>query len=159
LQKYFENTISGELPDGKSRIPMFSALGRAFATYMIGQGKKKIVVGRDCRLTSDGYRDLLVGGMLESGMDIIDIGVCTSPLLYFAIRTLDRDGGIMITASHNPPNTTGSRYATGSIRSAETKSRRSGRSLIPAASQADGARSSLLISFRPTWTSSAATSN
>ena len=90
-----------------------SSLGRAFGTYMAGQGKKRVVVGRDCRLTSDGYRDLLVGGMIDSGMDIVDIGVCTSPLLYFAIRTLDREGGIMITASHNPQEYNGFKICNG----------------------------------------------
>jgi phosphomannomutase/phosphoglucomutase len=90
-----------------------TSLGRAFGTYMAAQGKKRVVVGRDCRLTSDGYRDLLVGGMLDSGMDIIDVGVCTSPLFYFAIRTLDREGGIMITASHNPPEYNGFKICNG----------------------------------------------
>ncbi len=90
-----------------------SALGRAFGTYMIRQGKKRIVVGRDCRLTSDSYRDLLVSGMLETGLDIVDVGVCPTPLLYFAIRHLDREGGIMITASHNPPEYNGFKICNG----------------------------------------------
>ncbi len=90
-----------------------STLGRAFGTYMARQGKRRIVVGRDCRLTSDRYRDLLVGGLLQSGMDVVDIGVCPTPLLYFAIRRLDREGGIMITASHNPPEYNGFKVCNG----------------------------------------------
>jgi len=90
-----------------------SILGRAFGTYMARQGKRRIVVGRDCRLTSDRYRDLLIKGLLESGMDIIDIGVCPTPLLYFAIRHLDREGGMMITASHNPPEYNGFKVCNG----------------------------------------------
>ena len=90
-----------------------TALGRAFGTYMARQGKSRIVVGRDCRLTSDGYRDLLVGGMLQSGMDVIDVGVCPTPLFYFAIRHLDREGGMMITASHNPPEYNGFKICNG----------------------------------------------
>ena len=88
-------------------------LGRAFGTYMTTQGKSRVVVGRDCRLTSDRYRDLLVTGMIESGLDIVDIGVCPTPLLYFAIRHLDREGGIMITASHNPPEYNGFKVCNG----------------------------------------------
>ncbi|MGC9195396.1 MAG: phosphomannomutase/phosphoglucomutase [Syntrophobacteraceae bacterium] len=90
-----------------------SALGRAFATYMAREGKRRIVVGRDCRLTSDRYRDLLVEGLLRSGMDVVDIGVCPTPLLYFAIRHLDREGGMMITASHNPPEYNGFKVCNG----------------------------------------------
>jgi len=90
-----------------------STLGRAFGTYMGRQGRRRIVVGRDCRLTSDGYRDLLVAGLLESGMDVVDIGVCPTPLFYFAIRHLDREGGMMITASHNPPEYNGFKICNG----------------------------------------------
>ncbi len=90
-----------------------SILGRAFGTYMARQGKRRIVVGRDCRLTSDRYRDLLVGGLIQSGMDVVDIGVCPTPLFYFAIRRLDREGGMMITASHNPPEYNGFKVCNG----------------------------------------------
>jgi phosphomannomutase/phosphoglucomutase len=93
--------------------PDVSTLGRAFGTYMARQGKRRVVVGRDCRLSSDRYRDLLVSGMLLSGMDIVDIGVCPTPLLYFAIRHLDREGGMMITASHNPPEYNGFKVCNG----------------------------------------------
>ena len=90
-----------------------ATLGRAFGTYMARQGKKRVVLGRDCRLTSDRYYDLLVGGMLQSGMDVVDIGVCPTPVFYFAIRHLDREGGMMITASHNPPEYNGFKVCNG----------------------------------------------
>jgi phosphomannomutase/phosphoglucomutase len=90
-----------------------ATLGRAFGTYMARQGKRRVVVGRDCRLTSDRYRDLLVGGMLQSGMDVVDIGVCPTPVFYFAIRRLEREGGMMITASHNPPEYNGFKVCNG----------------------------------------------
>jgi phosphomannomutase / phosphoglucomutase len=93
--------------------PDVLTLGKAFGTYMAAVGKRRVVVGRDCRLTSDRYRDLLVSGMLESGLDIVDIGVCPTPLLYFAIRHLDREGGMMITASHNPPEYNGFKICNG----------------------------------------------
>ncbi|HYA42644.1 MAG TPA: phosphomannomutase/phosphoglucomutase [Syntrophobacteraceae bacterium] len=90
-----------------------STLGRAFGTYMERQGKRRIVVGRDCRLTSERFRDLLVGGLLQSGMDVVDIGVCPTPLFYFAIRHLEREGGMMITASHNPAEYNGFKICNG----------------------------------------------
>ncbi|MEN6439280.1 MAG: phosphomannomutase/phosphoglucomutase [Syntrophobacter sp.] len=88
-------------------------LGKAFGTYMANQGKRRVVVARDCRLTSDHYRDLLVGGMLAAGMDIVDVGVCPTPLFYFAIRHLDREGGIIVTASHNPSEYNGFKICNG----------------------------------------------
>ncbi len=88
-------------------------LGKTFGTYMVRQGKFKVAVGRDCRLSSENYRNLLVEGMLGTGLDIIDVGVCPTPLLYFALRHLEREGGIMITASHNPPEYNGFKICNG----------------------------------------------
>jgi len=87
--------------------------GRAFGTYMARQGKKRVVVGRDCRPSSDGIRDLLLESFTASGMDVVDIGVCPTPLLYFALRRLDAEGGVMITASHNPPEYNGFKVCNG----------------------------------------------
>ncbi|MBW2017274.1 MAG: phosphomannomutase/phosphoglucomutase, partial [Deltaproteobacteria bacterium] len=70
-------------------------------------------VGRDCRLSSPKIRDALVKGLLDSGTRVIDIGVCPTPLLYFAIRHLEADGGLMITASHNPPEYNGFKVCLG----------------------------------------------
>jgi len=88
-------------------------LGKAFGAYMARENKQRVVLGRDCRLSSDRYRSLLLEGMIASGMDVVDVGVCTSPLLYFAIRHLDREGGVMITASHNPPEYNGFKICNG----------------------------------------------
>src|SRR5208337_5211013 len=88
-------------------------LGRAFGTYMAREGKRRIVTGRDCRLSSDRFSDLLIGGLLQSGMDVVDIGVCPTPVFYFAIRRLGREGGMMITASHNPPEYNGFKVCNG----------------------------------------------
>ncbi len=88
-------------------------LGRTFGTYMGRQGKERVVVGRDCRNSSERFRDLLLRGLLETGMDVVDVGVCPTPLLYFAIRYLDREGGVMITASHNPPEYNGFKICNG----------------------------------------------
>lgn len=88
-------------------------LGKTFGTYMARQKKSRVVVGRDCRLSSDRYRDLLVDGMVSAGMDVVDVGVCPTPLFYFALRRLDREGGVMITASHNPPEYNGFKVCNG----------------------------------------------
>ena len=88
-------------------------LGKAFGTYMASQGKHCAVVGRDCRLSSGHFRDLLVEGMLSSGLDVVDVGLVPTPVFYFALRHLNREGGMMVTASHNPPEYNGFKICNG----------------------------------------------
>jgi phosphomannomutase/phosphoglucomutase len=66
------------------------------------QGSPRVVVGRDCRRSSPRLFEALVAGLIDSGADVIDIGVGPTPLMYFGVHHLDADGGIMITGSHNP---------------------------------------------------------
>jgi len=82
-------------------------LGQGYATYLSRFRKKKIVVGRDGRLSSPSLRDSLIQGLLAGGMEIIDIGVCPTPVFYFSLFHFDQEGGIMITGSHNPPEFNG----------------------------------------------------
>lgn len=88
-------------------------LGRALATYFQEQGIERIALGRDCRLSSDRYRDLLLEGLTAGGRKVVDVGVCPTPLLYFAVHHLDTQGGVMITASHNPPEYNGFKVLAG----------------------------------------------
>ncbi len=73
-------------------------IGRAFAVY-IGS---KIVVARDNRLSSDSLFEALTRGITDEGSDVYNIGLSTSPMFYFAVSNLVCDGGVIITASHNP---------------------------------------------------------
>ena len=70
-------------------------------------GKLRILVGRDCRTTSEDIRNALVKGLEESGAEVTDIGLCTTPMVYFFTAEEDFDGSVMITASHNPPSDNG----------------------------------------------------
>ena len=88
-------------------------IGRAFATYMTEGGKKTASIARDCRLSSEHYRDLLVKSMVESGLDVIDVGLVPTGLFYYSLFNLDVEGGIMITGSHNPPQMNGFKVAFG----------------------------------------------
>ncbi|MBA4393227.1 MAG: phosphomannomutase, partial [Desulfobacca sp.] len=88
-------------------------LGKAMGTYLGRQGKNQITLGRDGRLSSESFRDRLLEGIMSTGCQVIDIGVCPTPLLYFSIRHLKTDGGIMITASHNPPEYNGFKICSG----------------------------------------------
>lgn len=76
-------------------------VGRAYATMAGERGVSTITVGRDGRLSSPALRDALVAGLLSGGINVIDLGPCASPLLYFSLFHLPVQGGIMITGSHN----------------------------------------------------------
>ncbi|MCK5474361.1 MAG: phosphomannomutase/phosphoglucomutase [Candidatus Aenigmarchaeota archaeon] len=67
----------------------------------------EFVVGRDCRISSPALRDSLVSGFKDSGKDVLDIGVVPTPVFYFAIAHLKKQGGIIITGSHNPKDYNG----------------------------------------------------
>ena len=93
-------------------------IGRAYPVYL----KKKrrgekwlntVVVGRDGRLTGKAYAAALIDGIVASGVNVIDIGEVPTGVLYYALYTLDVDGGIMLTASHNPGNYNGLKVGVG----------------------------------------------
>ena len=76
-------------------------LGRGYATMLHRAGKRKITLGRDCRLSSPRLHNLLLEGLLPAGIDVVDVGVVPTPLLYFSVLHWKMDGGAMITGSHN----------------------------------------------------------
>ncbi len=78
------------------------ALGKAYGTYMIRQGLKNFSVGCDVRLSSERLKAALVRGIRSTGGNVTDIGVVPTPVLYFSIAHLKKDGGVMVTGSHNP---------------------------------------------------------
>ena len=82
-------------------------LGRGIGTMLKSQGRKRITVGWDARLTGPAYRDAMTEGLISTGMDVIHLGMCTTPGFYFSIHHLQVDGGVMITGSHNPPEFNG----------------------------------------------------
>lgn len=107
-----EYDIRGRVPDELNRDTVHR-LSLAFGIYFKNHGAKRIAVGRDCRLSSPEFRDVLVDGLMESGMKVTDIGMIPTPLLYFALFHLDIDGGIQLTASHNPPDYNGFKICLG----------------------------------------------
>ncbi|MDD9966950.1 MAG: phosphomannomutase/phosphoglucomutase [Myxococcales bacterium] len=88
-------------------------LGRAFGTLIRRRGGKRIVLSRDCRLSSDRLHEHLRCGLLETGLKLVDIGVGPTPTMYFAVFHLDLDGGVQITGSHNPPQDNGFKLMAG----------------------------------------------
>ncbi len=95
-------TIGGKAGDAltPSDIVKFTS---AFGLWVIQQtGKKKIIVGRDARLSGEMVRNLVIGTLQGLGIDVIDLGLSTTPTVEIAVPDEDAGGGIIITASHNP---------------------------------------------------------
>lgn len=88
-------------------------LGKTHGTAVVKRGGTRVSVGRDCRATSDGYAQAVIAGLVSAGLQVYDLGVCPSPLLYFSLFHLNLDGGIQITASHNPSEYNGFKICLG----------------------------------------------
>jgi phosphomannomutase len=83
------------------------ALGRTYAAKAHGEGARSIAVGRDGRTHSGMLEAALVRGLTEGGMNVLQVGMGPSPMLYFATHYLDVEGGIQVTGSHNPADYNG----------------------------------------------------
>jgi len=106
------------------------ALARGYAAYLAERGatgRGRIGVGRDCRLTSDAYAAAIREGLLESGLEVVDLGIGPTPVTYFALFDLDLDGAIQVTGSHNPAEDNGFKICVGrsTIHGAELQALRS----------------------------------
>lgn len=82
-------------------------LGKACGAYFAGLRIEDVVVGHDCRHSSPAYHEALTEGLLASGRNVLSIGEVPTPAFYYAVKTLGRRGGVMITASHNPADYNG----------------------------------------------------
>jgi phosphomannomutase len=96
---------------GKTISPAFAEhLGRAFGTEAIAAGEKAVAVGRDGRLSGPKLAAALIRGLVSTGLDVVDLGAVTTPMLYYVAATRGRRGchsGIMVTGSHNPKDYNG----------------------------------------------------
>jgi len=82
-------------------------LGKAIGTYFRQHNRKQVAVGRDCRLSSPQFSEVLSKGLISTGCDVVELGIIPTPLLYFAIYYKKMEAGVMITGSHNPPEYNG----------------------------------------------------
>jgi len=88
-------------------------LAQGFGTHMKALGYHDLVVGRDGRLSSKSLSEAVIEGLLSTGCHVTDIGLCPTPVYYFSIFHLDKEGGIMVTGSHNPPEFNGLKISAG----------------------------------------------
>ena len=98
--------IRGRIPDELNEDIAYR-IGRAFAKFL---NADKVVVGRDIRLSSPSLSRALIKGLNDQGADVLDIGVCGSEEVYFATTDLGADGGVIVTASHNPADYNGMKF-------------------------------------------------
>ena len=99
--------------DVRGRVPeelnedLAYRIGRAYAAYL---SPVRVAVGRDVRTSSPPLTDALIAGLNQAGVDVWDVGLCGTEQIYFATSHLELDGGIMVTASHNPPEYNGMKF-------------------------------------------------
>ncbi|HPW29967.1 MAG TPA: phosphomannomutase/phosphoglucomutase, partial [Rhodoferax sp.] len=87
-------------------------LGRAFGTMAMAEGQTTVAVGRDGRLSGPALASALMAGLQDAGVTVIDVGMVTTPMLYFAANTLC-NSGIQVTGSHNPKDYNGFKMVLG----------------------------------------------
>ncbi|NLO80129.1 MAG: phosphomannomutase [Xanthomonadaceae bacterium] len=98
--------VRGRIPDELNKDIAYR-IGRAYAEFL---APKRVVVGHDIRLSSPSISEALTRGLLDGGADVYDIGVCGTEEVYFATFDQDMDGGIVVTASHNPKDYNGMKF-------------------------------------------------
>ena len=98
--------VRGRIPD-EINADVAYQIGRAYAAFV---KPNKVAVGRDIRLSSNELKQALQRGLTDSGVDVVDIGLCGSEGVYYATFALHLDGGVMVTASHNPPDYNGMKF-------------------------------------------------
>jgi phosphomannomutase len=106
IQGFKAYDLRGRIP-GELNEDVAYRVGRAYAEFV---KPKKVVVGRDIRLSSEQICKALEQGLLDSGVDVHDIGLCGTEVVYYATFAREMDGGIMVTASHNPPDYNGMKF-------------------------------------------------
>jgi phosphomannomutase len=98
--------IRGKVP-GDLNPELAYKIGLTYAKFI---NAKKVVIGHDVRRSSEEISNALAKGLTDYGADVIDIGLCGTEMIYYGTPYLDADGGIMITASHNPPEYNGLKF-------------------------------------------------
>jgi phosphomannomutase/phosphoglucomutase len=101
-----EYDIRGVAPDELNQETAYQ-LGLGIGSYYREKGTSRISLGHDCRLSSEDLTKWLTEGLMKTGMEVVDVGMVPTPLLYFSLYHLDVQGGVQITGSHNPPEFNG----------------------------------------------------
>ena len=109
FREYDIRGIAGQELDAEAA----ELIAQAFGTYLAEAGVRRAVVAHDNRASSEGLYQAAVRGLARTGCDVVAIGLAITPMFYFALRHLRANGGMMVTASHNPPEFNGFKLAHG----------------------------------------------
>jgi len=108
--------VDKDLDDAK-----VEAIGKGYGTFLRRRKIRQAVVGCDCRLTGLAYKTAMIKGMRSMGISVIDLGIIMTQMMYYAQYRYQTNGGIMITASHNPANYNGMKVAVGYSKTTDAK--------------------------------------
>ncbi|MDR1873876.1 MAG: phosphomannomutase/phosphoglucomutase [Synergistaceae bacterium] len=97
-----------DLTDGVVEV-----IGKSYGTWLSARGVKRVSLGGDVRLSTGRIRQAVAQGITSTGIDVCEIGVVTTPMLYWSLHHLDLDGAVMVTGSHNPSDMNGLKLAFG----------------------------------------------
>jgi len=101
------------LADEELTDKVVESIGAAFGTYLSKKGVAKITIGGDVRLSTERIKNAAIKGLTSAGIDVVDIGIVTTPILYWSMFYMNLDGAMMVTGSHNPKNMNGLKLAYG----------------------------------------------
>ncbi|HOK57013.1 MAG TPA: phosphomannomutase/phosphoglucomutase [bacterium] len=104
IRGIYEDDLKGDLP---------YYIGKAFGSYIKRQNIGNVCVGGDNRFTTPEIKEKLIKGLIDTGCEVVDIGIIPTPLLYFSVHFYKYGSGIMVTASHNPPQFNGFKMVVG----------------------------------------------
>jgi len=108
-----EYDIRGRIADDELNLDSCAKIIRGFGVFLSRKGITRVVVGYDNRKDSPAFAETAIKVLVEAGLEVIDIGLALSPVLYFAQHHLKCEGGVMVTASHNPDGWLGFKLAHG----------------------------------------------
>lgn len=100
-------------------VEKVKAIGKAYGTFLARRKIRQSVVGRDCRLSGEAYKNAFIKGLISTGVDVIDLGMIMTQMMYFGQYRFQTNGGAMITASHNPYNFNGFKLGVGFSKTTE----------------------------------------
>lgn len=109
----FRNYDIRGIVDKDLNIEVVEAIGKAYGSFLRKRKIRQMVCGRDCRLSGEAYQKAFMKGVISTGVDIIDLGLIMTQMMYFAQYRFQTNGGAILTASHNPWNFNGFKLAIG----------------------------------------------
>lgn len=121
--------IRGKVPEDLD-VKKVEAIAKAYGTFLRRRKIRQAVIGRDCRLSGEELQNSFVQGLTVTGIDVIDLGLIMTPMMYYGQYRFQTNGGVMLTASHNPWNYNGFKFGVGYSQSTQQREVQEIRSIV-----------------------------